>query len=415
MKIGIVTIRAAENHGQRLQNFALHTVLTQMGNNVETIENYYDVDYDERAPWPSLRTAYRMVRYAHWPVRRAMADWKRRAAFRRFNKKIPIGPWAWKNEEVDLELPNCWNDRYDAFVAGSDQVWNTTFGTTSPLNFLSFAEKDKRLSYAAGVCVDAKELSKHDWAVKGLKEMRWLSVREVQSAKEVEKVTGRKASIDLDPTLLFEGSQWEKLLKLPKQKPKRKKYLLLYTLSKHSDSLVTWAKDMAGRKGWKIIELKNWQEPAYQKGPEEFVRLIRDAQFVATDSFHGTVFSLLMRTPFAIAGRSGELEQKMNDRLVTLLQQADIEERTYDRLTEQTLFSLDFDKAERNFAHLRQQSIQNLWNSLRPRRKECGQKPLLAPVQLCTGCATQAAQFMLFPCGLIKRAFCSRRSISRNV
>lgn len=202
------------------------------------------------------------------------------------------------------EIKNCQNN-YSAIIVGSDQVWNHEFSFVIQPYFLEFIDnKVKKISFAASFGVNSIPNSYFERYAKWLKSFDFLSVREKSGADIIKQIANIDASIVLDPTLLIEAKEWNKLIdSVPKTK---EKYILCYTLSAENTLAIDIAKKIAVNKKYKIIKIGNSKEDInipnietrWQVGPLEFLTLIRDAEIIVTNSFHGTAFSINFGKPF---------------------------------------------------------------------------------------------------------------------
>lgn len=208
--------------------------------------------------------------------------------------------------------------QYDYCVVGSDQVWNPHFGNYHQF-FLGFAPEKKRLSYAASISTMDIPAEEHDFFVQGLKGMKALSVREQAGADLIEQLTGRKAEVHLDPTLLLTADEWRSVSRKPTWYHGGE-YLLTYFLGRRPAQIDAIAEEL----GLTVVNLLD--EAVYEHyvtGVDEFLWAIDHASLVYTDSFHGSVFSILFQTPFVVCDRygtgKGDVSEKMGSRLDTLL------------------------------------------------------------------------------------------------
>lgn len=164
---------------------------------------------------------------------------------------------------------------------------------------------------------------------KNLLKVSKISVREDAGTKIVMKLTGRKAIRHIDPTLLLDKNEWLKILEKPKKSLKSDKYLLIYFLGEISEEYYIYIKNYANKNNLDIININSVSDVSSDiVSPSEFVYLIKNASFVATDSFHGTVFSVIMHVQFIVFERIG-LENSMESRIDTLLNMLDLEERKF--------------------------------------------------------------------------------------
>lgn len=209
--------------------------------------------------------------------------------------------------------------RYRAVIVGSDQVWNpiTISCKTADTYFLSFIPPEKRFSYAASIGTNDIPMDKRPMYEKALLAFNKISVREDAGKRIVEELTGRTdVQVLADPTMLLTTQEWDAVAELPKHKlPER--YLLTYFLGEVSDSRRQAIERKAAELDCETIWLMDKNSPFYAIGPGHFVYMIKHAQMVCTDSFHGSVFSFLYDQPLAIFDRKDNVEN-MSSRLETL-------------------------------------------------------------------------------------------------
>lgn len=205
---------------------------------------------------------------------------------------------------------------YDFVVVGSDQVWHNWKKIPQELEYyyLEFIEREKRVNYAPSFGFshfddDDKELHR-----KGLEGFKRVSCREQEMQPMIRTLTGQEAELVLDPTLLLVAEQWREVSSRPEYDlPER--YVLCYFLGNITPEYSQAISDMAG--GLPVISIyANYSEesmkdyPHYLTHPGEFVYLIEHADFVCTDSFHGTAFSVIFRKNFLAFRRA---QKNMND------------------------------------------------------------------------------------------------------
>ena len=177
---------------------------------------------------------------------------------------------------------------------------------------------------------------KDDYA-KFLNRINYLSVRETSGVKLVEKLSNNKATLVCDPTLLLTKDEW---MEIQDVKPIIEgKYILCYFLGSNIEHR-KFAEKLKKQTGYKIVSLNHADEyvkysdvfadeTPYNIGPAEWINLIRNAQFVCTDSFHGTVFSLINNVPFFTFERYSNKDAKIstNSRIYSLLEMVDLKNR----------------------------------------------------------------------------------------
>lgn len=194
---------------------------------------------------------------------------------------------------------------YDAYLTGSDQVWNPSASSTIEPYFLTFAPKGKKkIAYAASFGVSSIPNKLKDIYGKWLSSYNFIGVRETVGVTLVKELSGKEAEWVADPTLLLNKEQWKLFMRPYDGMPS--KYVLIYQLLP-SETLLHMALKVAQAKQCKVfylakrafgVEVPKGIEVIYDAGPAEFLSLIANASCVVTNSFHGTAFSVNFGTPF---------------------------------------------------------------------------------------------------------------------
>lgn len=356
MKIGIVTL-VSDNYGNKFQNYAVEQLLSEYGQVVT-----YAVDQKREKPGAvnSLRQKLR-PRYIGQSLRSRMMylydvtnaqrslvgnllyvmTHRQRllAAKKRRHQKFSAFQESFLHiSDRIITHENCnekdWNESHDYFVCGSDQIWNPNYGTTSDLAFLSFAKgKNIALAPSFGVSTIPKEV-REDFGI-WIDGIDSLSVREESGRQIIWELTGREAQVLLDPTMAIEPEQWASMARAPKsQLPE--KYILTYFLGRVTKDYKKRIKNISQQMGLPVVNLFNIEEPQYYVfDPNEVLFAIQNASIVLTDSFHGSVFSILFQKDFLVFRRD-EAGESMHSRLATLLGKFNLEDRLDDGRTEPT-------------------------------------------------------------------------------
>ena len=233
---------------------------------------------------------------------------------------------------VDRYIPMRYNvdfakvaDEYDYFVTGSDQVWNPYFADFEKL-FMMFASMEKRIAYAASISSPDVPLDAMEVFIDGINGMKAISVREQAGAELIEQLTGRKVEVVADPTMLVAAEKWREIARKPSWLKGDEKILTTYFLGKRPDEIISRLADAQGLKVVNILDEHVFEH--YAVAPEEWLWLIDNASLMYTDSFHGTVFSILFRRPFVVAERiEAGCASKMTSRIDTLLGKFGLEDR----------------------------------------------------------------------------------------
>ncbi|MGG5341706.1 polysaccharide pyruvyl transferase family protein [Enterococcus sp. AZ192] len=314
-KVGILTMNGNHNYGNRLQNYALQDILKKRGYQAETIVIPRLKHVNERKLYK------RIFRIAKNPI----SYIKRNAVSTQSVKSLkeekirPFTDRYLNTRAIKISQKKQLNSEFDFFVVGSDQVWNPNFFGKDSTNFLDFAEKGKRISYAASFGVSLINDEFKDFYRSNLLKMDNISVRETSGKKIVEELLGESVPVVLDPTMLLSKEEWLNLAHNEvKQIKIEEAYILIYTLRGVSEEVSEKIKKYAQIKNLKVVFIMGdlYQENALVPTVTEFIELINKAHIFFTDSFHGTVFSILLETAFVTLERDGG---NMESRLLTLL------------------------------------------------------------------------------------------------
>ena len=215
---------------------------------------------------------------------------------------------------------------YDCLITGSDQVWN--FDWFNPAFFLDFPDcRAKRIAYAASAGKSDFQDSESAYLRKVLPAFQAISVRETDLADSLNGILGMDSvSVAVDPTLLLSAEDW-KSIAAPRQI--KENYLFCYFLHNDRD-LSRLARSFARKRHLRIVTIPfpgiEYNEADIRfgslrydaAGPADFLSLILHADYVFTDSFHASVFSLLFGKQFAVFPRGDA--PAMGSRLQTLTQ-----------------------------------------------------------------------------------------------
>lgn len=383
-KVGILTFLNRPNHGAVLQAYALQKKVRDLGYDCDILD-LLAFDHPSAAmpelykALPSAKNArsirnrinHKMVEILN-SIGEVLNSKNVRIKKERFEKfkQAYIAVSGQKYASVDDFYRN--KMPYDIFITGSDQVWNPQAWRSSPEPyFLTFASKDtKKISYAPSFGVsDIPDEMKNNYK-KWLANIDYLSVREEQGAEIIRQISGRSAEVVLDPTLLFDSEEWNKVSVDPQFK---KPYILLYVLI-HSPFITKLAYYLSRKTGYSIISIVrgNMREGLeckvkhlFDVGPSEFLGLFKNASFVLTSSFHGTAFSINYNKPFYSVLRKGVLN---NNRVINILDKLNLKSRLIsigDDFPEEGKMSIDFSEAQVALEKERKRSLSFLANALR--------------------------------------------------
>lgn len=349
-KIGIVTItNDGYNFGNRLQNYALQTVLERMGYNVQTLNR--PIRENQRIWWRK----WKKVLHYFIPFRQQIEHIKAGDFFFWNLRHIH---WA-KPVATDKNLPKL-AKQFDYFVAGSDQIWNPGFlWGSDPYFFLQFARPEQRIAYAPSIGIDTAFQEPYKTQFKEmLQNWRALSCRENAGAKIMSGQLGKDIPCLLDPTLLLSRENWAEMTR-SRRTPQ--KYILLYALGNLTGEYKKYVEELSGRIGCEIVDVMNDKRYA-GCSPSRFVSLIQHSGWVVSDSYHACVFATIFHRPFTFIDRVG-CGMDMNSRMETLVDKLNIGISELESVTE--IMPADWMKVDEAIAKERQVAIEYLEESLK--------------------------------------------------
>lgn len=343
MKIAIITIVDYFNHGNRLQNYALQEKIKEI---------YPDAEIDTLGVF-AKRGLYSLIKFSmlfkFLPVIKRI----KRA------KELTINTQSLIHMDKLSKKNLSKFSNYDAFVIGSDQVWNPTFLDYPSLMFALFADIEHCMSYSASFGVVSIPKGKLLTYKNGLNHLKYISVRENEASKLVDEILGseKNTPVVLDPTLLLKKEDWLKYRVKFDKKPE--KYILTYFVAPKSWQK-KYVKNLSKKTGFKVVNCNNFFDKCFCNTCAEFVDLILDAEVVCTNSFHGHAMSIVLQKPFI----SFSSKKKTNSRISSLLKNLDLENRQSNKLKDEDLFRLDYEPVNKRLDAEREKSFNFLKNSL---------------------------------------------------
>lgn len=319
MKIGILTFHRANNLGAVLQAFALQKYINDNLFSCNIIDFYpnNNIPKEYSCIKKQLRHLKRIVTYIFTSKKR-----KREEKFEKFRK-----------EYYKLSKESYYGDNgikgklkdYDILISGSDQILNITLTGSSKAFYLDFFD-GRKISYASSfgrcnISCEEVNLIKND-----LINFFALSVREKSAAEIIEREIGKKAQLVLDPVFLLDKDIWSKICR--KVSITQRKYIFVYSMET-SEVIEAVARVLRNDTGLPVISVTGGGRfklkgaiKDFMCGPNEFLRYIMEADYVVTNSFHGTAFSLIFNKKLYCIAHSSR-----NTRLESILQLINKEEK----------------------------------------------------------------------------------------
>lgn len=332
-KVAIITIES-ENFGNRLQNFALQEVIKKLGFDVETIR---------RKDSHGIKNYVK--KFAQFVTK------SKGFKFRNFEKNIRKSKHI---ASVDV-IPDICVAEYEYFITGSDQVWNPNYSFVGKSELLYGVPYEKSIAYAASFGVDSIPSKDREEYIEGLKNIKYISVREYEGVELIYSLIGNRPQVVLDPTLLMDREQWRKFEKKPDFITEMEDYIFVYMLGHSTKEKESFFKEHVYY-GKKVIDVndKNIFKKDLAIGPSEFLWLVDHAETIITDSFHGTVFSFLFHKKILLFNREDDLD--MSSRLNTLLREVHLVKENWKMCAYIDLMDVDYMNVDRIIEKMRRES-----------------------------------------------------------
>lgn len=334
--LGILTFNRALNYGAVLQALALKDVCEDLGYEVHIINYLKDTPEQNVGPLRAFAVAKNKKTAAFKLVRSLMSyssDIKRQRAFARFRKEYLDESVVCTSAAEVAALG------YDCYVSGSDQIWNynITGGVFDPVYFGQIPV-DARCVVYAGSAQDTPFPLDKELEFRAMLEGAScpISIRENKLASYVGRLTATQYSVVLDPTLLA-GRDF--IDKLPQTKKTSDSYILIYQIDSNPATDVS-VKNLEKRFGCKVYTMTTPRLGSVhgrkgEAGPEIFLTLLRNADFLVTNSFHGIALSLLLEKNFYVYDNGGVMTRidsllsavGLNDRKIKMVADIDPEKK----------------------------------------------------------------------------------------
>ena len=354
MKTGILTFHSAYNFGASLQAWALQTKLEELGVDAYMINYRPNIIDDLYNPMAHKRGIAKTRLYRKWYNSDQMLRYDNYEGF--IKNQFHLMGEAYNYKELMEQRFDL-----DACIVGSDQVWNVEHTGGDDAYFLDFLNSGiRKISYAASIVSDYIMPENVKMFEKGLASFDAISVREKTAKGLLTDYTDKNIDVVLDPTLLLDVKQYDRIKKPVEYK---EKYILVYMMERNKE-LISLARYMSRLMGLPIVQrrqnviFKNELKPMYTYTAGEFLSCIEQAEFVLTNSFHGTVFSILYGKPFismlhsdtgsrtidllSTLGLESHLMYKLNKEKCIQTLQFDNQDEVYQKIVEQRKNSINF-------------------------------------------------------------------------
>ena len=353
-----VTCDHTTNYGSCLQAYALKTAIEKIS--IDGVAcSYLLIPASKLKDYPEKRKLRN--RLNSLIIKPFMAIHK--LEFREFNNNH----LKYSDIKSCYDLPGL-NQTADAFVCGSDVIWNQDINRNRTIFWLDFARKYK-FSYAAsfgksGISEDYKRV-----ASKYLKTFDSVSVRELYAVDLIKQISGVEAVRVLDPVFLLGLDDWNQFME-KENKHSEKGYIFVYN-THLNDEIKKFIKALKAKTGLKVEIATAGAKQALKQGmlgvpsPEKWLRLLKNAEYVVTNSFHATAFSVMFHKKFFTVVH-GERNKGINIRMYEFLRSIGLEDRIYSGVpAELEMSEIDFTEADKTIQELKKISLQFLYDNLK--------------------------------------------------
>ena len=321
MRIKTITCHDVYNSGASLQAYALMRYLEELGNEVEIIDykpdylnNHYKLGIIANPKYEKnlmLKMIYLTLKFPGrvLALRKKIKYDHFRDNYLKVTKKRYIS-----NSELKNNPPEA-----DIFICGSDQIWNSKFNNgKDPAFYLDFAPQGKiKASYAASFATDRMEESVRDITKERINKLDYIGVREISALNILEDLGIDNGIQVMDPVFLLSKETW---LNMAYEVDKKQKYIFVYDFD-GNELIKEIALKVAKKKSLKIYTVfkSDYSDKVIKgMGPIDFISYIKNAEFVISNSFHGTAFSIIFEKQFIVFNRKEEINTRMRD-LLTIL------------------------------------------------------------------------------------------------
>lgn len=374
-KVAILTRTTTLNFGTLLQSYALQMYIKSIGFEVFVID-----DNMPRRFYTSNKNALNETSGKN-TIKEYLAlkydEYKYNKQYRNtclIEKKIKKFKRKYVSYFNIIEL-NDLNEKFDIFVSGSDQIWaDTAEPELFPFFMQDFVEDNKlKISYAVSVGIKKYNLHNENIVKELLRGFDFLSVREHSSQNALSQYTNKKITIACDPVLLLEPLNWKKL---SGRKKLRGRYIFCYFLSNNKwyyDKLSVINKALN-------VTVYIFQKDGLTEGqdghirinscsPTDFLNYICNAEFVVTDSYHATLFSIIFKRPFNVFERFKNSSDNMqNGRIQYILDKLGLMQYYISQESEIVMNEYSYEKINKKIEIFTKESIDFLQNALEGRK-----------------------------------------------
>ena len=385
MKIGCVIAyrKGHTNYGTSLVGYALIKKLQMMGYEVEVINYVKKLTLMQKMEW--MVNAWRCGMGSVITDRmKGKKDMQKNVSYAANIKVRTEAVEAYKERKfiplfkdyVGYEALHEGSKNYDAVIVGSDQVWTPLSLPTRFFNLLFVDDKVRKVAYASSFGVSSIPGFQHKATGAFLDRFHAIGVREQSGKKIVDTLSHQTATVVADPTLLLDANEWSEEIKDSKINM-NEPYIFCYFLGTNMEAREA-ANELKAKTGLKIVTLRHMDEyvpedesfgdyAPYDVDPNGFLAYIKNAEYVLTDSFHCSAFSIQFHKRFMTFYRFAQGSATgRNSRIDSLFNVLEVnKEHIYAGDVMKVEAQLDWDSIDANLKKLREKSVEFLTMALR--------------------------------------------------
>lgn len=259
--------------------------------------------------------------------------------------------------------------RYDAVITGSDQLWSPAGLPTNFYNLLFVPDDVKKISYASSFGVSEIPWYQKKRTADFLRRLDYISMRENRGSEIVKELTDLDVPVILDPVFNFNKKQWEKMI--PIKEEINEPYIFAYFLGANSEYRKQVQK-LAEMTGLDVVALRHMDQyvenderfgdyAPYDVAPDRFLNLLRGAEYICTDSFHGACFSIINNKKFMIFSRYANASTtSKNSRIDSLCENLGISDRRFSGDISEIQKPIDYETVYLKLENLQRRTIEYL-------------------------------------------------------
>lgn len=367
MKVDVITRHSVANYGSILQSYATQKAIEKLNHECEIID-YTRIDEQGKnkaktycknsTTWNKnilTRLAYYIIQTPNYLYAYNKFKKYRRALFKQTNIEYT------SLDELKKHVPEA-----DIYCAGSDQIWGRIGNQDyDSAYFLSFVPKGKKcISYASSIGKEKISDETRKCIREFLPKFSTILVREKSAVDIIKEEKINNVDLVLDPTLLLNKTEWDLLCD---DATNNKKYVLVYQLHDNK-KFQKYAKDFAKKTKLPLIRicpsaqnLIRGGKPIFLPTPQKFITYFKNAEYIITDSFHGTVFSIIFNKKFIDV-----LPKETSTRITNILEILNIEERVLSSYDDFSLVdkNINYDEVNKLLEVNRMKSLEKLKNAI---------------------------------------------------